>query len=112
VTALSAQVTVNLRPGANDDHCAGFNDANIAVMEIAYNPPFPPSSTTVVEYYWTVEHELGTWAWQTDRPDREFLIPFMGEYTIKCKVLYVQQSTRLTYAAFQSNVMIVDGKNC
>ncbi len=110
--SLSAQITVNLRTGANDDHCAGFNDEHIAVMQISYDPPFPPTSTTIIEYYWTVEHELGSWTWRTDRPDRPFLIPFTGTYTIRCKVLYVQEATRTTYAAFQSNVMVFDGQEC
>lgn len=113
VSPLSAQIALELRPGHNDDLCPGFETVNEAVMDISNMPPIVPSPNTNIEYYWIVQHEQGTWSWQTDSPARGFLIPFEGEYTLRCQVLYISLGDSYPYAAFWSSPMVIEaGGEC
>lgn len=111
--SLSAQITIQLRPGHNDDLCPGFTTENQAIMDIQNMPPLLPGPNTNVEFYWVVQHELGTWSWQTDSPARAFLVPFAGDYTLRCQVLYISLNNGYPYAAFWSSPMLITaGEDC
>lgn len=111
---LSAQISIDLRPGFNDELCSGFDEVeNTAIMDISNMPPIVPGSNTSVEYYWVVQHELGTWTWQTNTPARPFLLPFTGEYTLRVRVLYISIGNNFPYAAFWSTPMTIEaGEGC
>ncbi|MEM9836368.1 MAG: hypothetical protein AAF828_07690 [Bacteroidota bacterium] len=111
---ISAQLSLSLRPGHNDDLCPGFEVANQAIIDIRNMPPITPNDNTSVEYYWVVQHEDGTtWSWQTDIPARAFLIPFAGEYTLRCQILYITVGNVFPYAAFWSSPMLIRaGDDC
>jgi len=110
---LSAQITIDLREGYNDERCPGYTPEHEAIMDIFNMPPIVPSSNTSVEYYWVVQHEQNTWTWQTDTPSRAFLIPFEGEYTLRVQVLYISIGNNFPYAAFWSTpITIRTGEDC
>jgi hypothetical protein len=113
VSSVFAQITIELRPGYNDELCPGFESENEGIMDIRNVPPITPSPNSSVEYYWIVQHEEGTWSWQTDSPARGFLIPFEGEYTLRCQVLYISLGNSYPYAAFWSSPMLIEaGEGC
>lgn len=113
VSLLPAQVTLQLRPGHNEELCPGFEPENVAIMGINNMPPITPSPNTRIEFYWVVQHELGTWSWQTDSPARGFLIPFEGEYTLRCQILYLSEGNHYPYAAFWSSPKLIEtGESC
>lgn len=110
---LSAQLSLELRTGFNDELCPGFSQDNEAVVDIRNMPPISPSSNTKVEFYWVLQHDEATWSWQTSLPARSFLVPFPGEYTLRCQVLYVSLENRHPYAAFWSSPMKINtGEEC
>lgn len=94
------------------DLCAGFEEENEALFAVIGNLPFDPAANTSVEYYWTAEHENGSWTWHTSFPSRRILLPFEGTYAVQCKVMYIRKGKNRPYAAFWSNRIFVEAVEC
>lgn len=111
---LSAQLSLELRSGYNDELCPGYDDElNTVILDVVNMPPLTPAPNTRIEYYWLITHENGDWAYQTNSSARSFKLVFSGDYTMRCQVLYVDLTTTNAYATFWSNPMIVQtGQDC
>lgn len=107
------QLGLQLRPGFNEERCPGYEEENLVMIDVVNMPPLTPAPGTNIEYYWIITHEEGEWVYQTDNNARPFRLTFHGEYSMRCRVLYVSQETTFAYASFWSSPLIIEtGENC
>lgn len=106
--SVFGQLGLELRAGFNDDLCPGTGEENLVIIDVVNTPPLTPAANSTIEYYWIITHEMAEWVYQTDNDSRPFRLPFDGEYTMRCRVLYVNQETAFAYASFWSSPLIVE----
>jgi hypothetical protein len=92
--------------------CCGYGKDNLACIMISQMPPLVDENNTIVVYTWYAKHEKGTKAWHSTMPGRWVPLPWPGSYEVWVVIQYVDRKTMYAYAAFRSNVVILNAHHC